>query len=266
MYFESKLVSAATCDVEDLSAVIYRSDSGGPVRMIINGRKSIPTGLYLSVKGGWRQMPWESRDGELAAMHVAEFSSGVTALLSQPHRLEIKTTRLARPYEYFPDLELSVTAELLGSLLRGVPFGQAALDASDLEVGELTTIILEMKGQDDPRMRKKDYLRKLELAELVYAAMGIPFFVMQQDEHLVDAIVARVTPLVPDARVAIADTDIWIARQHLAAKGGRSSYAAMTKALGGTAKLHALHVRRIIRIDLSRDIGPSSFVSANVTG
>lgn len=263
MYSESKVVPVAEAIADDVRAVIKRSDSGGPVRMIINGRRDIPTGLFLAVKGGWRQMPWESKDGELAAMHIAEASSGVTAFISQPHHLEMRVSGKARPYDYFPDLEMTVTCELLESLRLGTPFGEAALSASgQAPPDDLATIVVELKGKDDPRIKEKNYARKLELAEQVYAAMGMRFFIMRHDEHIDDASRRRIRDIVLDARSAVTSTDSWVAHEHIARRGGRSTYGALCKALGSKSKLHALHVRRVVGIDLTKPIGPSSTVRA----
>jgi hypothetical protein len=249
---------------DDTIARVVSSDDGGPIRRIINGRSRRPTGTFVSIKAGMKAMPWESHACELRAMQIAEVSTSVHSFLAQPHCLELRVRGQKKPHLYFADLQLEVQEEVAAKLMCGKALGPALLAGSvPCKRSHATrTVVVEMKSDNDRRMEDADYLKKLCLAKSVYQKLGIVFVVATEttDLRTVDLRVVREISL--DRFTAVGAVDVSRAVSCVEAGGGVSSLGELTKALGGShigcAKAHALHVRRIISIDLRQPLGPAS--------
>lgn len=238
---------------------ILRSRDGGPVRRIVNGRRTIYTGFFISVKADFGQMPWESRHGEKAALNLAEASSRVVSLLAQPHRLEISIKEQKTPLKYFPDLELKVHPSLLEDLLAGVPFSTAALKPSLNEADDfLKTVIIEIKDDRDRRQRFVKYRRKLELARQVYKMKGIIFIVIQRATDILANDLRVAARVVSWRHTSVNQLDVWTAEALLRKSGMIARAGEIADALGpgakGWAKLRGLHVRRYVDMNLTKEV------------
>lgn len=238
-------------------ARILTSRDGGPVRRIVSGLHTKYTGFFVSVKADFAQMPWESRKGEKTAMVLAEASARVVTLLAQPHRLEISVKEQKAPLKYFPDLQLKVHPSLVEDLLGGVPYSSALLGPSRGESDDnLKTLIIEIKCEDDRRQHAPKYKRKLELAEQVYERMGITFLTIRRDEDIFPGDLRIASGVVSWRHTAVTQLDVWAVQGSLQ-RCDRSA-ADVVIALGGGpsgwAKLRALHVRRILEMDLTESV------------
>lgn len=244
-------------------ARVLESKDGGPVRRILDGRKTIYTGYFISVKADFAQMPWESRHGEKTTMILLEASSRVVSYLAQPHRLEIFVKGKKAPLQYFPDQRALVHPSFLDDLLRGVPFSIAALAPSNDEPDDkLKTVVFEIKDDRDRRQFSPKYIAKLELAKQVYKMMGITFLTIQRSEDIFPGHLRVASSVVSWRHTTVGQLDVWLVQRALAA--GYRSAANIVAALGGGplgwAKLRALHIRRYIEIDLTETVSPDSCV------
>ncbi|MCW6509866.1 hypothetical protein [Lichenifustis flavocetrariae] len=213
-------------DIRRRKARLVVSPRGGPIRLIITGRKVIPTGRWYSTKNG-RCMPWESK-AERDLCIVAEADTDVIRFLVQPHRLEIDVGE-ARPLVYIPDAE--------HVLASGV------------------TEIIEVKRAGEKL--EPDYERKLELAAEIYRGLGWRFRIMRDAE-------IRREPRFPNAKIiashgpTLVTSEETLAALDLIDRPGGSTYGCVGDVLGGgpqgVARLHALVVRRLLTFDLDRPI------------
>lgn len=126
---------------------IVISTTGGPLRTIITGTKSKPTGIYNSVKTGHAQ-PYESQ-AELRFMKICEADWHVIDWLAQPHRIEVFHDE--KLLTYFPDFILERTN-------------------GDIEV-------VEIKRNKVEEVRK-DLEIKLGLAKEFYRAISFKFLIL----------------------------------------------------------------------------------------
>ncbi|MGO6855620.1 hypothetical protein ACCS68_35270 [Rhizobium beringeri] len=247
-------------------ARICRSNDGGPVRQIINGRRKGRTGKFVSHKAGLRSMPWESIRGELPALQIAEVATGVAQLLVQPHRLEINVLQLPEPLLYFPDMELDVDDEFIRDLTSGTSFAMAAAwpRAKITPRGNCRKLIIEIKTEDDPRLHDPEYGAKLGLAAEVYRRLGITFLVLERITHLPHDLVERCRAITIDRHTTISLHDHDALRRLYRSHGSFQPYGSVVDALGGgpvgVAKASAMQVRRIISIDLTRELCPDTNV------
>jgi hypothetical protein len=235
-------------------AIIRWSSDGGPVRRIINGRHTKPTGTFPSIKSGIT-MPWESRL-ERVAFQMADASSRVDTWIAQPHRLEIRVRGKAAPLIYFPDMMVKARASLVADLQRGVSFSEAiAKPLMGKRLKErLQTIIIEIKENVDPRDDDDIYQQKLGLAKEIYRRRGFKFFELRRKKHFTFEMIDTVRRLNFDKWVAIDAYDEHLCQNEFRGDGPKQ-YWRLAKALGegpfGRAKLHALHARGIVSIDLN---------------
>lgn len=249
-------------------ARIVRSTDGGPLRRIPKSSGSKPTGTFVSVKGAYRAMPWESIRCELPVIEICEAASPVVTFLAQPHRLELFVRGQARPLIYLADLEATVETDFYKSLMQGRPFGEAALDwrpSDDLRRGTPRLLVIEVKDDADPRIEDRAYQRKLKMAKSVYAKLGIGFLtvVRSRDIACVDANLVRRVTLDRFTKVSPVDVD-----NCMRILGGRPygpKLRDVVDALGGggegRAKAAALHVSRVFSIDLRRGFIPDAPVA-----
>jgi hypothetical protein len=245
-------------------ARILTSTDGGPVRRIVNGRQTKYTGFFISVKADFAQMPWESRKGEKATLILAEACSRIVKLLAQPHRLEIFIQEQETPLRYFPDLLLHMHPSLLDDLRKGIPFSAAALAPSKDEPDfRLRKVIVEIKDERDRRQHQKKYKRKLELAQEVYRRLGFDFVIIQRAEDLFPGDLRIASSVVHRRHTDLKQTDVWAVEQAL--EHGERPAGEIVAVLGdgprAWAKLRAMHVRRIVALDLSEPVSSKTMVS-----
>lgn len=241
---------------DGIVARIVTSEDGGPIRRILNGRSRRPTGTFTSIKAGGRAMPHESVEGELKAMWIAEAAASVRRLLAQPHRLEISVSGRSRPLLYFADLLLEMDDPAARRIASGQPFAQAVFAEPENTGGKYTrTVVLEIKTEADRRMEDAEYRLKLKLARKVYEGLGVVFAVVQ-DPGLFAPDLPSVKRIVMNRHVAIDSRDIEIVASRV--EEGPVALADLAAFLGpghlGISKTFALHVRRVISIDLNGSV------------
>jgi hypothetical protein len=249
-------------------ASIVRSSDDGPIRRIPKSSATKPTGTFISVKAGYRAMPWESMRCELPTIELCEIATPVVALLAQPHRLELRVRKRAEPLIYFPDLELEVETDFYEALMRGEPFGEAALTwraRSSCKASSLRKLVIEVKDDDDPRLEDRDYAQKLKLASEVYAKLGICFrtIVKSKDLSCVDG--GMVRDLTLERLNEIAPMDVHRVMNMFPPEASTRTLGEIVQVLGGDGVgseiASTLHVHRIISIDLRRGFRPDALVS-----
>ncbi|AJD41672.1 hypothetical protein C9413_29980 [Rhizobium sp. SEMIA 4085] len=246
-------------------ATLYWAENGGPIRTIVDGRQTRPTGWFPTIKAGFRSMPWDSLL-EVNVMQLADLSSRVSYLLAQPHRLEIEVRKnRGKPLIYFPDLLLRVHPSFLRDLQSGVSFSDACLVPITSSVSEydLETLIIEVKADKDARDSDEKYRHKLELAGEVYGRRNFHFLELRKSDHLLPKILRMVRLIDWRKKVAgdIHDDLVW-----LDVFGGRTEARRwqLERALGGRivgrAKLHGLHYRGLLSIDFRNGIADDAAV------
>lgn len=251
----------------DIVARIVRSTDGGPLRQMVKGRSTKPTGTFVSIKAGSRAMPWESMKCELPVLELAEVSSAVVDLLAQPHRLELYLRGKRRPWVYFPDLELTVEPALRSSLVKKAPFAQALLDwrPGRQRNGACRKIVVEIKDDQDPRNDDPDYQTKLRLAASVYRKIGIDFVTVIRSRDIECVNLRLVHNMALDRYTAVSNVDIDRSIRYLSASGGIGTYGGLVEELGGgslgRARAAALHVRRIVSVSVGWNLDADTAVS-----
>jgi hypothetical protein len=246
-------------------ATIRESENDGPSRRLITGREPHPTGSVVCVKALFRAVTWESMDSEMPLIPLAEVASPVLRLKSQPHRLDMKVVGGTSPIlSFFPDFEFVVDARLLEELERGEPFWAAALRWEPKhESFDWRTLIVETKRDDDRRAKDADYLHKLDLAREIYRRVGWSFVHLRASKDLPIGQVAQgVKRVWSRAMTRVTVLDVARVSHVIEGAGGCVPYeeasAAIETGPAGKSKLHALHVRRVVRIDLSKGLTSAS--------
>lgn len=248
-------------------ATIFVSESGGPVRQLITGREPHPTGRPVCVKAEFRAPPWESWQAELPFMELAEIASPIRRQMSQPHRLDMKVTGPRPVLTFFPDFELIADARFVDDLSQGTPFWRAALRwKSGTQPFDARKLFVEVKDDADPRLKDEEYLDKLDLARELYGKFGWSFGVVIKSRDLPTNDVARgVHKIWLRSLTRITAIDVAHVSDFIGGVGGLSTYAELAEKLGpgplGRAKLAALHVRRVVLIDLMNGLTPHTAVS-----
>jgi hypothetical protein len=167
---------------------------------------------------------------------------------------------------FYPDFELTVDGRFIEELARGTPFWFSALRWFADRPFDARTLIIEVKDDKDPRRNDLDYQHKLNLAEEVYGRLGWSFATVVKSSDLPKAEIAKgVHKVWLKALTAVTPLDVSRASDLIDRSGGCSSYAEVARVIGsgplGKNKLAALHVRRVVRIDLSKGIRADSTVS-----
>jgi len=252
-----------TIEIDDLRtfARIEEREDGGPIIDLITGREPHVVGTKVCIKAGMRALPWESNEAERPMIELCETASPVRAMLSQPHELFMKVTGEPREWMYRPDLRLTVDVVFAEAVVNAVPFADAVCSWRPTE-GQLATktLIVEVKRDDDPRFDDPIYLRKLELARQVYERIGWAFVWVTSSVDILHAASARsVREVMLDHDVSLAPSDITVARRVLGAER-KATLGELVNALGSLGKCCALHVRRIICMDMRNDLRPDTAV------
>lgn len=211
-------------------------------------------------------MPWESREGELPVIRLAEVCTGVAGLLAQPHRLELRVVQQKAPLIYFPDLELWVDDELWKDLRCGMPFWELALRSRTLRTprSRCRRVVIEVKRDNDPRLEDPWYQTKLDLAGQIYARLRLLFLIVRSDE-IPNDVNARLKLIADRRHTEVTLQDFDILRTIFLGRQMRLTYAEVVAALGGgpvgASKVAAFQVRRDLSIDLSDELGEDSLVN-----
>jgi hypothetical protein len=247
---------------------VHESETGGPSRRLITGREPHPTGSIVCVKAAFRAVTWESMDSEMPLIPLAEVSSPILRLKSQPHRLDMKVEGGTSPIlSFFPDFEFVVDARLLDELERGEPFWAAALRWEPKHgSSDWRTLIVETKRDDDRRAKDPDYLHKLEVAHEFYRRIGWSFVHLRASKDMPGGQVAQgVKRVWSRAMTRVTVLDVARVSHVIEGAGGCVPYGEASAAIEtgptGRSKLHALHVRRVVRIDLLKGLTSASPVT-----
>lgn len=225
-----------------IAAEIRTSENGGPVRTIINGRHRKPVGRYASRKAR-RSLPWEAVD-ERAFFWLCEADPDVVGYLCQPHQLVIFQED-ADPLVFYPDVQ------------------------RDLADGTIEIVEVKKTFDDKDRGNDPSYLLKLELARQVYAGLGWGFRVVTGIE-MRRGLRLRNAKAVQRSRFARFDAAESVAMlQAIAAAGGHLPFDEAAKVLGtgprASAKLKAIIVNRVVRVDLDQRLNGLTAVKAALT-
>ena len=245
--------------------MVHELETDGPSRRLITGREPHPTGSIVCVKASFRAVTWESMDSEMPLIPLAEVSSPVLRLKSQPHRLDMKVVGGTSPIlSFFPDFEFVVDARLLEELERGEPFWAAALRWEPNHGSfDWRTLVVETKSDDDRRAQDAGYLHKLDLAREFYRRIGWSFVHLRALKDLPSGQIAQgVKRVWSRAMTRVTVLDVARVSHVIEGAGGCVPYEEASAAIGtgptGRSKLHALHVRRVVRIDLSKGLTSAS--------
>lgn len=246
---------------------IVRSSDGGPIRQMVTSGSTKPTGTFISLKGGSRAMPWESMKCELPALELAEVASPVISLMAQPHRLDMFVRRRREPLSFLPDMELTVEASVYNRLMSSQPFAEALLEWRPHQSGSTgyRTVVVEVKDDNDPRNDDAEYQRKLSLAAKIYRGLGIGFLVIVRSRDLACVDLGLIHEIALENYTAVSPIDAAICVRSLSLTGGVGRLGDLVSQLGGGAtgreKAAALHVRRVVSVDLRHGFLPSTPVS-----
>jgi hypothetical protein len=246
---------------------IYESETGGPSRRLITGSEPHPTGSIVCIKSGFRNVTWESMDSEAPLIMLAEVASPIRRMKSQPHRLDMKVAGgTSAVLQFFPDFEFVVDARFAQELERDQPFAEAALRWMPKESSfDWQTLIVETKTDKDRRGREPGYLDKLNVAREFYHRIGRGFAHLRASKDLPAGAIAKgVKRIFSRAMTHVTVLDIARVINVIERAGGPVPYEEACAAIGagavGRSKLAALHVRRVVRIDLSKGLTSLSSV------
>jgi hypothetical protein len=246
-------------------ARIEEAEDGGPIIDLITGREPHPVGAKCCIKSGMRALQWESMRAELPMIEMCEVASPVHSMMTQPHELFMKVTGQERMWMYRPDMRLKVDVTFADDLRDGTSF-QAAVRNWRPGQGpdHLVDLIVEVKHPKDPRYDDPIYDRKLDLARQVYEALGWRFARVEYPEQVAGPSIARsVRELALDHDTSLSPADLDVVRRVMGPDGSArlgDLSTALARRHKGLAKCAALHVRRIISIDLEMDLLPETTV------
>lgn len=213
-------------------ATLVFSQDGGPVRTIATGRRIIPTGVYPSRKAG-RPLPWESQY-EQKFFYFSEVDTDVVTYRAQMFRIDFEEANRS----YIVDC------------VRQLSTGQIEV----IEVKKNKTLIGTI-----------DYQQKLTAVRQVCRQLGWDFRLilgdrLQEPQWYYDAIFDiqswRLTQYTSEDIYRVA---------HSVGPKGWMPMGLLAHDLGGAqvgaAKLKAMMIQRVVRLDLSSPLSASTPVS-----
>lgn len=212
---------------------IVVANDGGSLRRILNGRHIKPVGYYPSFKGG-QSLPVEA-DHEQGLLEHSDADAAVVRVLTQPHRVEIPVLWQRRPLTYFPDVR------------------------RDLADG--TVEICETKRENDRRLKDPDYSFKLEVVKLVYARQGWKFRLLKRDEILSGRLYDNVQDISRWANTKTPTGARFALEEAIERAGGSLALGRASEIVGGIERIYALIVRRVVFVDLKRQVNTDAPVS-----
>lgn len=256
-------------EIDRLNTVarIYRRGRNAYVNLI-TGREPHPTGKIVCIKAGMRALAWESIKAEKPMIELCEVATPVHRVQAQPHNLVMKVVAERYPWRYRPDLQLEVDRGFADLISDGVPFAVAVAEWRPTgKPANTVTMIVEVKDDNDPRIDDDRYNHKLRLAAQVYNSINWRFAIVVRSRDLdVGGIAKAVRSYMMDHDTSFVPADISLATDLISLNGGTASLRDIADVLGGghigKAKAAALHVRRIIAVDLAQDLNGDSRVRA----
>ena len=215
------------------SATLVTTRCGAPIRTIVTGRRVITTGVYASRKAG-RPLPYESMNERAFFMHC-EVDTDVVDYRAQPFRLEFVIDGRKRTY--------------IVDCVRLMADG-------GIEVVEV---------KSDPRaLRDPDYAEKLQAVRAICEQVGWRFRLVFKRALIKPAVFHRnVTDVQSWGLTEYTSADVFQVVE-LLQHSGETTLGEVAQHLGsagaGFAKVKAMMVGRIVRIDLAHEIGAASRV------
>lgn len=238
---DDALRSVAQEDADSLSwenlsaaATLVVTPTGAPIRTIITGRRHVTTGVYVSRKAG-RALPYESMNERAFFMH-SEVDTEVVDYRAQPFRLEFILNGRKRAY--------------IVDCIRLLADGSIEL--------------VEIKN-DRRSLRDLDYASKLEAVRTICDRVGWRFRVIFKSSLFEPTHVYRNICDVQSWRLTeFTKTDVFKVADQLH-RAGPTPLAQLSEHLGGpvvvAAKLKAMMVGRVVRLDLSHPLNLNTSVS-----
>lgn len=216
-------------------AIIFANENGAPMRQVGQKGTFKPVGIFQSVKCR-RGQPWEAPH-ERSLIFLSEADADVVSYLVQPHRLELHLENQERPLIYYPDMRR--------------------------QLADGTTEIIETK-KDLSELNDPKYRLKLSLAYHAYSRLGWKMRIETADGLLGrSALMTNAKLVTDDKNVALTTADKLCLQQHLRDHESTATYGSLASALAqlsgtsdavGRAKVHALVVRRSVRMPLDRPL------------
>lgn len=215
-----------------LAASILQRKDAGPMRPVGRRRGCRPGGLYYSAKLG-ALIGYES-DNEKCDCYRAEVDPDVVGYREQPHTIE---------------------AVIDGSLRRYTPDREDRYADGRVEIVEVKD---DFEADADP-----DYTLKLEYFAEVYERLGWSFRLTTRDEIKDSATFGTVELIQRYRRVSFTPTEIAAVREFVSPLG-KATIASLTPLFeveaAAVAKLCAMMVARVVVLDLTSRLAPSSAV------
>jgi hypothetical protein len=218
---------------------IIRGKGGAPIRTIVERAHGKPAGMCVWLKSGCA-LPWEIDENHF--MWISEFDFRLHSFIVQPFRMEFWFEN-GDMIAYFPNIERTID---------GV-----------LEIVEIKKTESEIVG--DPY-----YKLKLKLARKACLEKGWTFRIVTADEHILPGHLLDNVQLVQHDRLTrVTSEDHLRLDEAFEQARGKLTYGETVAALSGRddpwdregeAKLHALIVRRVVCVDLTRRLTQTSSV------
>jgi len=262
---DHELTAKKHVQLDDGGAIAEIFERGNkPYRKLVNGRQRKPVGRPVMIKAGMRAVEWESIKAEKPFYRMCEVATPVHTMFGQPHLLRMKIVGRRARMDFIPDVKLTVDTGFAVKIASGVPFVEAVRRWEPVSGGTLSTLIVEVKDDDDPRNDNAEYQHKLRLAEHCYKALGWFFTTVVRSRHIAhpksDPAFDR---LFLKRKASISPGDISAVRS-VFAEQKELPWQKVVDALGGgplgASKGIAMHVRRLICIDVSSSISPTTRV------
>jgi hypothetical protein len=214
---------------------IVRARGGGPIRTIVQAVKGTPTGTFVSLKVGLT-LPWESV-AERFFMWICEALWSVRAFMAQPFRMDFHMSD-GTVIAYIPDFEL-------------------VLNDGEVE-------IVAVKKDEKEISRAADYAFKIWLVRRVCKVRGWKFRVVTSEDEVGPGYLRENARHIRMNRFTTVTSEDFLRLGEAAKRsGGRMTWAEAVAALSrnddpwspnGVARLHALIVRRHVRVNISQRI------------
>lgn len=217
----------------EAAATLVTTPCGSPIRTIVTGRKVMTTGVYVSRKAG-RALPFESMNERAFFMHC-EVDTDVEDYRAQPFRFEFVIDGRKRTY-------IADCARLMAD---------GALE------------VVEVKS-DHRALKDPDYAAKIQRVRTLCEHVGWRFRVVTKSNLFEPVYFFRNVDDIQSWRMTTySDADVFRSAARL--QNGSATVGELAGELGqttdGAAKLKAMMVKRVIRIDLTQPLSTSSSVS-----
>lgn len=220
-----------------MTTYVQAARETGPVRTVITANKIIGSGELPLVKGRGLRCPYEASN-EYAYLRHLEMHTAAVAVLAQPYRSE------------------------------GVVDGRAVRKVSDVAViwADGTRGVYEVKS--DGWRPKDDHEAKVIAASFLgYRSLGFEVGIITPAQFANKVRDRNVDIMFVDRFSIVTERHKAIAARVLREGGGHTTMGELARAFGGhhanaCAVIHAMHVRRLVEIDLLRPLGLRSHVKS----